>query len=180
MSAKGRTRQVVVLVAAASCASILCLFGTNLQDAPIEPLPTASAPQPPPGEMARAPSRSLTTIVRNEPVPSAPSAQPSAAADLDGHPHPITPEHERIQRELQLIQQLNDALDLRDAPQMRARIADYAREYPDDPNAMREGYERVADCIEDPGERTREAGRDYYDRERASTLRRYIRRICLE
>jgi hypothetical protein len=176
MSRQGRTRQVVVLVAVASCASVLCLFGTGLRDAPVEPLPAASAPKPI-SEIARAPSPSLTTIVRHE---TAPDRQPSAAADLDGHPHPITPEHERIQRELQLIQQLNDALDLRDAPQMRARIADYAREYPDDPNAMREGYERVADCIEDPGERTREAGRDYYDRERASTLRRYIRRICLE
>ncbi|HET6332266.1 MAG TPA: hypothetical protein VFG30_03600 [Polyangiales bacterium] len=169
-------RQVVVLVAAASCASFLCLFGTDLQDAPVEPLPAASVPKPP-SETARARSPSLTTIVRHE---TGPNSQPSAAADLEGHPHPITPEHERIQRELQLIQQLNDALDLRDAPHLRVLIADYAREYPDDPNAMRAGYERVADCIEEPGERTREAGRDYYERERASTLRRYVRRICLE
>jgi hypothetical protein len=101
-------------------------------------------------------------------------------APLDAHPHPITPEHQRIQQELRLVQGLNDALDLKDATGMRTLIAEYERHDPADENAMRAGYERIADCLEDPGDRTRAAARKYYDQERASTLRRYVRRVCLE
>jgi hypothetical protein len=106
--------------------------------------------------------------------------QPAAQLESEQHPHPITPEHRVIQRELQLIGALNDALDLHDAPGLRALIAVHEREYPSDENALRAGYSRIADCFEDPGERTRTAALDYYGRERASTLRRYVRRACLE
>jgi hypothetical protein len=114
-----------------------------------------------------------------QPVASVP-AERAADPERGGHPHPITAEHVRIQRELQLIQQLNDALDLRDAPHLRALIAQYVQHVPDDPNALAAGYERIADCLEHPGDESRERAREYYLRERASTLRRYVRRVCFD
>lgn len=107
-------------------------------------------------------------------------AAPKLAPDVEPHPHPITPAHVRLAHERQLIQQLNDLLDLRDGAGMRPLVAAYAREFPDDPNAMVAGYEVIADCLQDRSERVVEAAREYYERERASTLRRYVRRVCFE
>jgi hypothetical protein len=147
-----------------------------------EPKPASAAPPAAPvvRDVAPAPARAPRTA---EPRPSALASAPtklSVDSELDGHPHPITAEHVRIQRELALIQQLNDALDLRDAPHLRALIAQYIEHVPDDPNALAAGYERIADCLEHPDEASRERAREYYLRERASTLRRYVRRVCFD
>lgn len=95
-------------------------------------------------------------------------------------PHPLDGERAVLQRELQLIGALNDALDLRDVRRMRELIESYRALDPDDVNAMQEGYERLADCLEFPGEGAREEAKIYYDAQRASTLRRFVRRVCLE
>jgi hypothetical protein len=142
---------------------------------------TAAAPQPDVHALA---ASAHTPVQVHSAAPQRHSAPAEADlpqdSELDGHPHPITSEHVRIQRELQLIQQLNDALDLRDAPQLRALIAQYAQSVPGDPNALAAGYERIADCLEHPGAQTRDRAREYYARERASTLRRYVRRVCFD
>lgn len=79
---------------------------------------------------------------------------------------------------------LNDALDLRDAAGMRALLARYDALSPEDPLRLAEGYERAADCIEarDPGRQAsaRANAQRYYDDARGSTLRRHVRRLCLE
>jgi hypothetical protein len=148
----------------------------------------AAAPQPEPPHLVApktpavrdvAPVRAARVTAPQQPPASAPASLP-ADSELDGHPHPITAEHVRIQRELQLVQQLNDALDLRDAAHLRTLIAEYVQHVPDDPNALAAGYERIADCLEHPDEATRERAREYYLRERASTLRRYVRRVCFD
>lgn len=149
----------------------------------------ATAPQPEPEQIV-APKRPAVGDVAPvdavrvaEPQRRSPESEPAnlpADSELDGHPHPITAEHVRIQRELQLVQQLNDALDLRDAAHLRALIAEYVQHVPDDPNALAAGYERIADCLEHPDDATRERAREYYLRERASTLRRYVRRVCFD
>ena len=105
---------------------------------------------------------------------------PRPPPQSDMRPHPITPEHVRLQQQLQLVGALNDALDLQDGPRMRELIARYRQRDPQDENALAQGYERLADCLERPGAAARAAAQEYYDRERASTLRRYIRRTCLE
>lgn len=177
--------RVAVPIAAAVCASGLCLVDRSARDSIADSQRSprrAGVESAESSHGARTAPTSLTRVARNEPEPERGIRDPQLAAVSDpaGHPHPITAEHQQIQRELRLIQALNDAVDLKDAAQMRVLIAAYAREYPDDPNVMRAGYERLADCLEDPGVRTREAARNYYERERASTLRRYVRRICLE
>lgn len=140
----------------------------------VPPAPRAPKPQasPKPAEPAIAPSATAEA--------PAPQAVPVDEFGPDDHPHPITPERIAIQRELQLIGALNDALDLKDARAMRTILADYVREFPGDPNRMQRGYEVIASCLKDDDESAREAAREYYAHERASTLRRYVRRTCLE
>ena len=119
-----------------------------------------------------------------EPEPEA-TSEPEAPADtsaeeLGGHPHPITQEHETIQHQLQLVAALNDAFDRHDISSLRRLIERYREADPQDEHALRAGYERLADCLQYPGEASRASAQAYYDTERASTLRRYIRRACLE
>jgi hypothetical protein len=111
-----------------------------------------------------------------------PFADPGPTDSHDGpvHPHPITPERERIQHENQLIGAMNDAMDLGDGPKLRIILNRYRDEYPEDPNQLQEGYRIVADCLEHPGPATRAAGQRYYDRERGSILRLFVGRHCLE
>jgi hypothetical protein len=130
-------------------------------------------------------------------APSAPTAPKVRAAgtihvddatedtDADGTgpgdpAHPIDAERMQLQRELQLIGALNDAFDLQDVSSMRRLIEQYRATQPDDVHRLQEGYERLADCLASPGEASRAKAQRYYDEARASTLRRYIRRACLE
>lgn len=187
MSGRRSRLQVGLLAAFVAGLGWLCWFGlreTAVESAAAE---TSEPPQPAVAMFAGnapAPARAthVSQVTAESPQAQQPAVQqPSASEpDLDGHPHPITAAHVRIAHELQLIQQLNDALDLRDGARMRPLVDSYARDFPDDPNAMVAGYQRIADCLEDPGDRTRQAAEEYYERERASTLRRYVRRVCLE
>jgi hypothetical protein len=93
--------------------------------------------------------------------------------------HPITAEHERIQRELALVQAMNDAMDLEDGARLRILVRDDAAEFPEDSSQIRDGYEIVADCLEHPGPATTRAGQRFFDNERGSTLRRFVQRYCL-
>ncbi|HYO96921.1 MAG TPA: hypothetical protein VER33_20560, partial [Polyangiaceae bacterium] len=95
-------------------------------------------------------------------------------------PHPITPQHERISRENRLVGDLNGAMDVKDVPGMRALLKQYRDEYPEDANVLQDGYAIIADCLEHPTAETRATAQRYYDAELASSLRRYIRRHCLE
>ena len=124
----------------------------------------ASAPAPP------APSASVTHTVA-APAPSREEFPPS---------HPITEERERLQRQNQYVQMLNDAMDLRDGPRLRELAKRFGEEGFVDTDKHGEGYLLVADCLEHPGEASRAAAQAFWDRERGSNLRRHIKRHCLE
>ena len=53
--------------------------------------------------------------------------------------------------------------------------------YPDDPNQLQdqEGFEVISGCLEYPASASTAAGQRYYDRERGSTLDRFVGRHCL-
>jgi hypothetical protein len=96
------------------------------------------------------------------------------------HPHPITPEHERIYAENRLIQELNDLMSFRKVKEMREKITEYQKLDPQDIEKNQLGYEVIADCIEFPGDASLAAARHFYDTQRHSPLRRFVRRICFE
>lgn len=97
--------------------------------------------------------------------------------------HPLTEEHREIQHELNLLRRLDDAYDGGDHEAMRSLLEVYRDHHTDDVHAMQSGYAILADCL-DPSRADDEAtlarAREYYDDERASTLRRFVRRSCLE
>jgi hypothetical protein len=107
------------------------------------------------------------------PVIDAPQAEPV-------HPHPITPERERLQDENRFIGALNDAMDLSDGPKLRQILDEYRQGYPEDPGGLQTGYGIVADCLEHPGGASRAAAEGYCATERGSALRRFVARHCLE
>jgi hypothetical protein len=96
------------------------------------------------------------------------------------HPHPFTPEHQRIQAENETIQRLNDAMANRDVPKMRELIVAYRALDPNDVDRSQLGYGVIADCIEHPGDASLARAKDFYAVQRHSPLRRFVRRICFE
>jgi hypothetical protein len=94
------------------------------------------------------------------------------------HPHPITPEHERIFRENRLIGAMNGAMDVDDAPGLRHLLAQYRQEYPEDDQELSDGYAAIADCIESPGEESQARAERWAEEHRGSTLRRFVFRHC--
>jgi hypothetical protein len=95
-------------------------------------------------------------------------------------PHPLDDAHARIDAENRLIQRLNDAMAVRNVPQMRELIADYQKLDPTDGDASQAGYAVIASCIESPGDASLAAARQFYELQGHSPLRRFVRRICFE
>ncbi|HEY3495812.1 MAG TPA: hypothetical protein VGK73_14035 [Polyangiaceae bacterium] len=143
--------------------------------------PDAQSATPRPAEVVVEPADpkpARPLLVAADRVPIAPH-DPSTP-DGPVHPHPITPAHARIFRENRLLGALNGALDVRDGAGVRRLLATYRAEFPEDPHALHEGYEIIADCLEHPGDASEAAARKYYATQTASTLRRYVRRSCWE
>jgi hypothetical protein len=95
-------------------------------------------------------------------------------------PHPQDDARERINTENRLIQRLNDAMSFRNVAAMRYMLVEYRRLDPTDVDANQAGYAVIADCIEHPGDASLAAAHQFYDTQRHSPLRRYVRRICFE
>lgn len=95
-------------------------------------------------------------------------------------PHPITPGHERIFAINRVLQQLKQAVDSHDVPRVRALLAEHTKLEPMDPLRQRLGYERIADCLESPGNASRQAALHFWQTETASPVRRLVRQRCLE
>jgi hypothetical protein len=109
--------------------------------------------------------------------------RPAGSAEVDARgmvPHPITPTHERIFHENNLIGDLNGAMDAKDTAGLRRLLKQYRDEYPEDAHVLQDGYELVANCLDQPSRATRAVAQRYYDEQLDSGLRRYIRRYCLE
>jgi hypothetical protein len=141
------------------------------------PAAIVDAPRP-----ANAPARPPETSPVNY-SPDGIPIRPAGSAEVNAEgmlPHAITPQHERIFRENNLIGNLNGAMDVKDAAGLRALLKQYRDEYPEDAHVLQEGYELIANCLERPGAETRAVAQRYYDEQRDSGLRRYIRRHCLE
>jgi hypothetical protein len=95
------------------------------------------------------------------------------------HPHPITPTHERNFRQLNMVAVLNGAMDVGDIEELRRANRVYREEYPE-ATLLQEGYDLIADCLEQRSLATRAAAERYWETAIASNLRRYVRRHCLE
>jgi hypothetical protein len=138
----------------------------------------ASFPRPPTVEPEQVHAK-LSTPTPTAPLGDSPSLE-NALSPAPRHPHPITPEHERIFEENSRIGTLNGAMDQGNFAALRRLNAQYRRDYPEDAHVLHDGYDLVADCLERRSSRTHAAARRFWQEQRASSLRRYVRRYCLE
>jgi hypothetical protein len=145
------------------------------------PAPPAAAPSLPAGPVRpQKPVPPPEEHVADDGLPFMPAGPDAARPSGPVHPHPITPQHQRIFAENRLIGALNGAMDAKDVAALRKLIKQHRDEYPEDDNDVREGYEVVADCFERPGPQAREAAVRFGEEHRGSTLRRWVNRYCLE
>ncbi len=166
----------------------IALLGLNLLlDTPAPTSATApltpGAPSRPPGAPSRLPHALAPLVAAPAPeqdeVVAAAHDEMLDAAGHDRHPHPITPAHERLRRERHFVASLDDAMDARSGALLREKLEQYRREFPEDHQRLQAGYAVIADCLEH-GESARASAEKYYQERRGSTLRRWVRRLCLE
>lgn len=142
--------------------------------AAIQPLPepvvlaARVAPTPPKPEVA------------DDGIPIMGPGSSDSTANGPRHPHPFTPQHERIFKENSMLGSLNGAMDAGDPDALRQLNAEYRVEFPDDPQQLQTGYDLIAECLEQRTEETRAKAQRYFDEQRGSTLRRFVKRHCLE
>ena len=142
-----------------------CVEAETAEEAPADEPERQAEPAPP-----QRPTASVTQTV----------AAPARSAEEFPPSHPITEERERLQRQNQYVQMLNDAMDLKDGPRLRELAKRFNQEGFVDTDKHGEGYLIVADCLEHPGAASRAAAQAFWDRELGSNLRRHIKRHCLE
>lgn len=95
------------------------------------------------------------------------------------HAHPVTAEHARLYRDVDMLEAAKDALAQRDFATARAILAQHRVEFPKGYPERVEGYEIIADCLENPGPETTARAQRYHDEKRASVVRRQVRKACL-
>jgi hypothetical protein len=151
-----------------------------------EDVPTTEAPAAPPPVPLRDAKR---------PAAPAPPAPEHVAADGIGfmpqhdgdprppgplHPHPITPQHQRIFAENRIAFALDDATDAKDVAVMKQLLAQYRRDFPEDQWQLQDGYAVIIDCLEHPGPESRRAAERWLEQNNGSTVKRSVLRNCME
>jgi len=144
----------------------------------------ARRPTLPAAEASSAPAPTVRppaspVAVAHDGLPIMPAGPSASIPDGPVHPHPITPEHERIFEENRLIGALNGAMDVKDVAGLRRLLVEYQDKYPEDDQMLQGGYAVIADCLEHPGEASRAAAQRWAEEHRGSTLRRFVYRHCL-
>jgi hypothetical protein len=149
-----------------------------------QPVPVVEAPPPPAPpaprvrEAPRAPDKE--EVVTSDGLPIMPPHNDDPRPDGPVHPHPITPQHQRIFAENRLIGALDGAMDVRDVAGMRRLLEQYRREYPEDDHQLQGGYAVIADCFERPGAPARAAAERWVAAHNGSPLKRFVNRHCFE
>ncbi len=129
------------------------------------------------------PPASIASGSTPAPAPVAPPEPTQApGAELRLRPHPITPEREATAAQHAELHAIESAIEARDFPRARQLLDEHRRrpaseiEWED----QWDGFEAVLDCIEHPGPASRQRAERFVDENRASPLRRRVRRACLE
>jgi len=182
---------IPIALAVAAAAVVLWLVlspADERTDAPDEAADADSAPAvvpeaAPPPPPALQPNPALRSTSAAPAPPAAPQVVGPHADDPHEPgmvPHPPDEARARLHAENRLILRLNEAMSFRNVKEMRELLVEYRRLDPTDVDASQAGYAVIADCIERPGEASVAAARQFYDTQRHSPLRRFVRRICFE
>jgi hypothetical protein len=102
------------------------------------------------------------------------------ARPADGRPHPITPDHLRLYHDADLLRAADAAIRAGRFDDARARVAQHHRELNGMSAREEEGLLLLADCAERRSAHSVARVQRFYDEHTDSTLRRRLRRACLE
>lgn len=186
-----RARFIGIVVGLASCVlGWWILFGASrsvvesrksARVEPDEPVTESPAPvivEPSTPKLVTAPVRSAPPQLASDGIPIM-QARGDSTKNGPRHPHPFAARHQRIFRENALLGALNAAVDAADPESLRRLSQQYQAEYPEDEPQLQSGYDLIADCLESADAETTARAQRYFDEERGSTLRRYVKKYCL-
>jgi hypothetical protein len=180
------SRRTVALGASGLASLLIALFGFFLP-ARLPDLPAHERDLPRAAPLAPVPVSAPLALANPAPLERAadgvaimPQEPLDTAVAGPMHPHPHTPAHERIYRENHLLGQLSGAMDQQDLDGLRHLLRQYREEFPEDSHRLQDGYALIADCLEAPSPATRARAERHWREQRGSTLRRYVRRHCLD
>lgn len=156
-------------------------------DEPAERRASRSTPVTPPATtVAAAPEPSATqpgapaVELAADGIPIKPAGSEQSTEHEAMHPHPIDDARRRIYHENNLNGAMMGAMNVGDFQGLRALIEEYRMDYPEDSLRLQEGYTIIADCLERLTPERQEHAREYWRTKRGSTVRRFIRRHCLD
>ncbi len=172
---RSRARRIGVVAAGVLLAGAILLWRTNDDRAPLSETKVERELPPEPPRAAVV----ATTELPQAPAPAAPAAEP-AHDPLAGKPHPISPDHVRIEQENTLFRDAAEALAAKDVPELRRIAAEHRAAFPDRNQDMADGYDILADCLQYPGAASTSRARRFFDEETYSMMRRPILRTCLQ
>lgn len=95
-------------------------------------------------------------------------------------PHPITDDHRRLYRDVDLLHAAEEAIDQERFDHARQLLLTHQRELPGMSPLEAEGLWLLVDCVERPNATHTARVQTFYDAHTASTVRRRLRRSCLE
>jgi hypothetical protein len=178
MTARGRTGRLLLGAALLSAAVLSASLHARQ---PSEGQQAREAPGAALVESARAarPSRAaLAQLLASASQARAP--EPAHARPEDGRPHPITPDHLRLYRDADLLRAADAAIRAGRFDDARELLAQHHRELNGMSAREEEGLLLLADCAERRSAHSVARVQRFYDEHTDSTLRRRLRRACLE
>jgi hypothetical protein len=127
----------------------------------------------------RAPAVSRADLARLVLAARAAASRDAAHEDRE-RPHPITSEHLRLYRDVDLLRAADAAIAKADYERARALLAQHHRDLPGMSSVEEEGLLLLADCAQQPSADNVARVQDFYDEHTESSVRRRLRRVCLE
>jgi hypothetical protein len=137
--------------------------------------PGAPLARPPAPRIGRAELLRLLAAARTLPAQDRAHERPA-----DGLPHPLTPQHLRLYRDVDLLRAADAEIKAGRFDAARALIAQHRRELAGMSAPEEEGLLLLADCAEQRSAGNVARVQRFYDAHTDSMLRRRLRRACLE
>lgn len=106
--------------------------------------------------------------------------QAQQAADREAHPHPLSADHQRLYRDVDLLHAADEAIAQQRYADARRLLEQHHTELPGMSPVEEEGLLLLVDCAEQHSPEHVARVQEYYDKNSASTVRRRLRRGCLE
>jgi hypothetical protein len=176
---RGRRAQILLLGALV----LGCVLYLNLRgEAPRSQAEPAAEREPTSAVTRRLTDAKLSRVEFARLLLATQETQPqTAVADAHtNHPHPITSDHVRLYHDVDLLHAADEAIKSGELDRARDLLSQHHRELHGMSVVEEEGLFLLADCVEEPNESNVARVKIFYEDHPESTVRRRLRRGCLE